>query len=105
MELRPLDLSEHEEGQQPAEEARGGWVEEALGDRWKSDGDGIYRHVPEPDAPTSPRLKPDAAALTWTLACGHKVPVLPHERPDVALPRPRMCLKCGRLRKVSVEQE
>jgi hypothetical protein len=46
MELRPPELPEHDEREQST---RGNWVEEVLGEDWKSDGDGIYRHEPEPD--------------------------------------------------------
>lgn len=102
MEPRPPGLPEHKEREQSAEQPRGNWVEEVLGEDWKSDGDGIYRHEPEPANPRS-RPQPDPAPLTWTLECGHEVPVLPGERPDVPPPRPRMCLKCGKLRTVTVE--
>jgi hypothetical protein len=98
MEPRTPEQHEHDELEKPAEEARGNWVEEVLGNDWKSDGDGIYRHEPAPENPRS-RPPPDPAPLTWTLDCGHEVPVLPEEQPDVPPPRPRMCLKCGKLRR------
>ena len=49
MELRPPDPTMDDERESPADEPRGGWVAEVLGDAWKTDGDGIYRYVPEPD--------------------------------------------------------
>ena len=102
MEPRPPDLHEHE-APESAEKPRGNWVEEVLGEDWRTDGDGIYRYVPGPDATSRARPTQEPVALTWTLDCGHEVSVLPEERPDVPPPRPRMCLKCGKLRKVIVE--
>ena len=49
MELRPPDLPVHEKREPPVDEPLGDWVAEALGDEWKTDGDGIYRYEPEPD--------------------------------------------------------
>ena len=74
-----------------------------MGEDWKTDGDGIYRYGPERDVTSHVRPTQEPVALTWTLDCGHEVPVLPDERPDVPPPRPRMCLKCGKLRKVILE--
>ena len=74
-----------------------------MGEDWKSDGHGIYWHEPEPDRNPRSRPMPDPAALTWTLDCGHEVPVLPDDRPEVPPSGPRMCLKCGELRTVIVE--
>ena len=53
MELRPPDPTVHEEREPSADEPRGDWVAEVLGDAWKTDGDGIYRYVPDPDEPGS----------------------------------------------------
>ena len=54
MELRPPDLSAHDDDEpEQSDDEPGGWVAEVLGDAWKSDGDGIYRYVPDADEPTS----------------------------------------------------
>ena len=53
MELRPPDLSAHDDEPEQSDDEPRGWVAEVLGNAWKSDGDGIYRHVPEPDEPSS----------------------------------------------------
>ena len=91
MELRPPELPKHDQREQPAEEARGGLLEEALVERWKSDAEGIYRHLPEPDA------------AAWTLDCGHELPLLQHERPDDPPSRPRLCPVCRKMRNVTDE--
>lgn len=104
MELWPPDLSEHDEQEQSSDEPReprGYWVAEVLGDAWKSDGDGIYRYVPDSHERTS--MEPDEPALVWLLECGHEVPVLEDEQPDEPPRRPRLCLDCGKLRKVTVD--
>ena len=103
VERRPPELQEHGEWEEPSDATRGNWVEQILGGDWKSDGDGIYRYMPEPEARPRSRPRPDSARLSWTLECGHEVPVLPHEQPDEPPLRPRMCLKCGEMRKVNVE--
>ena len=74
-----------------------------MGEDWKSDGDGIYRHEPEPDATTSLRPKPDAALLTWTLDCGHEIPLLKHEQHDDPPRRSRICPICQKMQNVTVE--
>ena len=53
MELRPPDLSTHEDEPEEPDAKPRGWVAEVLGDAWKSDGDGIYRYVPDSDEHTS----------------------------------------------------
>jgi hypothetical protein len=53
MALRPPDLSAHDNELERSDDEPRGWVAEVLGDAWKSDGDGIYRYVPDPDEPTS----------------------------------------------------
>ncbi len=53
------------------------------------------------DAPTSTMPEPP----TWLLSCGHRVPLLEHERPDEPPRRPRMCPVCRRLRVVAVDDE
>ena len=53
MELRPPDLSTHDDEPEQSDDEPRGWVAEVLGAAWKSDGDGIYRYVPEPDEPSS----------------------------------------------------
>ena len=54
MELRPPDLSAHDDDEpEQSDDKPGGWVAEVLGDAWKSDGDGIYRYVPDADEPSS----------------------------------------------------
>jgi hypothetical protein len=101
MELWPPDLSEHDEQEQSSDEPRGYWVSEVLGDDWKSEGDGIYRYMPGSDERPSRDPEP---ALVWVLECGHEVPVLEDEQPDEPPRRPRLCLVCGKLRKVTVDE-
>ena len=49
MELRPPDPPSARDAGATADEPRGDWVAEVLGDAWKTEGDGIYRYVSEPD--------------------------------------------------------
>ena len=100
MELWPPDLSDHDEQEQPADEPRGYWVAEVLGEDWKTDGDGIYRYAPERGSALRPMPDP---ALVWLLECGHDVRLVEHERPDEPPQRPRLCPLCGKLRRVVVQ--
>jgi hypothetical protein len=100
VELRPPNPPVHQEREPPADEPRGDWVAEVLGDAWKTDGDGIYRYMPESDE----RTREPEPALVWVLECGHEVPVLEDEQPDEPPRRPRLCLVCGKLRKVTVDE-
>ena len=106
MELRPHDPSRHDEREESDDEPHGYWVAEVLGDAWRSEGDGIYRYVPELDESSAPDPEPaDGPALVWRLECGHDVPLLEDERPDEPPRRPRLCPVCGKLRKGTVEPE
>jgi hypothetical protein len=53
-------------------------------------------------------------AATWTLSCGHEIPLLEHERPDDRprqpkmlrhmRPRPTMCPVCQKMRNVEIDE-